>query len=248
MNEMLGLRGAIEKIEEMAIKGNIKLFDIHDRKYSTKQLYEIEKRYDAPQKITLNTLESLTDVIKIELNKIPQPLFIDVVSPIMIEVFTTFLIEESCRRNFLYKAEAELPHIDLNTYINHESFMISLRSKFVENDDVKYMLELLSKISDKNSVESEDNGMSQTVQARKGVVLVENVTVRPKVKLAPFRTFLEIDQPESEFLLRLREGGQIGIYEADGGAWKLDAKSRIKKYLLKLLENEVKEGQVVIIA
>lgn len=242
------IRAAIEKIEDMAKKADIRVLDVNDRKYSTEKLHEIEKIYDSPRTVTLNTLESLADIIKIELEKAHQPLFVNVKSPEQVDVFSTYHHEENCRRDYIYAAKAELPDISLNTFIGHENFMIALRSKFVENEDVEYLLDLLSKITDKNSVESEDNGLSQTVQARKGVVMVENVPVRPKVKLAPFRTFLEADQPESEFLVRLKEGGLIGLFEADGGAWKLDAKEGIKDLLMELLKNEIQDKKVVVIA
>ena len=77
----------------------------------------------------------------------------------------------------------------------------------------------------KNSVTSEDNGVTQTVEARKGIALKAREQVKPRVPLCPFRTFLEVEQPESEFLVRMREGGEIGLFEADGGMWKLDAKN-----------------------
>ena len=243
-----GLREAIEKIEEMAIKAEVKIFDVHDKKYSTEKLFEIPREYDSPKGITLNTLESLADIIKIELEKAYQPLFVNVKSPTEVNVFSTYHHDENCRRDHIYYATAELPNIILNQFIEHDSFMIALRSKFVENEDVTYLLELLSKITDKNSVESEDNGLTQTVQARKGAVLVENVVVRPKVKLAPFRTFLEVDQPESEFLVRIQEGGYVGLFEADGGAWKLDAKDNIKEFLMLLLCDEIQAEKVVVIA
>lgn len=250
MNEIigLGLRAAIEKIEDMATKADVKLFEIHGKQYSTKQLHKIEKEYDSPRGITLNTLESLADIIKIELEKAYQPLFVNVKSPTKVDVFSTYHHEQDCRREYIYAAEAELPNIVLNDFLSHESFMIALRSKFVENADVEYLLDLLSKITDENSVESEDNGISQTVKARKGVVMIENVVVRSKVKLAPFRTFLEVEQPESEFLLRLQEGGRIGLFEADGGAWKLDAKERVKDLLMELLRAEIQDKKVVVIA
>ncbi len=242
------LKEFVEKLEQMAQKENTQLFDIHDKKYCSSPLYEIKKQYNSPREVVLNTLESLSDIIKIELEKAHQPLFVNVQNPIKVDVFSTYHHKEDCRRDLLYSAQAELPRITLNDYLGHESFMIALRSKFVENDDVSYLLNLLSKISDENSVESDDNGISQTVKAKKGVVLVENVTVRSKVKLAPFRTFLEVEQPESEFLLRLQEGGQIGLFEADGGAWRLDAKEQIKNKLTDLLHNEIITGKVVVIA
>lgn len=53
------------------------------------------------------------------------------------------------------------------------------------------------------------------------------------VYLKPFRTFTEITQPESAFVLRMRESGgiQVALFEADGGAWKNEAILAIKDYL-----------------
>ncbi len=242
------LKEFVEKLEQMAQKENTQIFDIHEEKYSTEKLHKIEKEYPVPREIAVNTLESLADIIKVELEKAYKPLFINVNSPVRVDVFSTYHHEENCRRDYLYCAGAELPQIKLNDYLDHENFMIALRSKFVENDDVLYLLNILGKISDENSVSSEDNGITQTVRIMKGVALVKDEIVRPKVKLAPFRTFLEVEQPESEFLLRLQEGGRIGLFEADGGVWKLDAKERVKDLLQELLREEIAAGKVVVIA
>ena len=244
-----GLRAAIEKIEDMAQKEYTQIFDINGEKYCLGNLKKIEKEFYSPRNIKLNSLDSLVDIIKIELEKAYKPLFINVESPTSIKVFSTYhSVENQCERDYLYSAVAELPDIKLNTFLEHADFMISLRSKFVENEDVEYLLNLLSKISDKNSVESEDNGLSQTVQTRKGAVLVENQTIRPKVMLAPYRTFLEVNQPESEFLVRLKEGGYIGLFEADGGAWKMHAKVYVQTYLEYALKDEIEKDEVVVIA
>ena len=40
-----------------------------------------------------------------------------------------------------------------------------------------------------------------------------------------------MEQPESEFLVRLQEGGKIALFEADGGMWKLEAKRNIASFL-----------------
>ena len=45
--------------------------------------------------------------------------------------------------------------------------------------------------------------MSQEVEARSGISLKSMLQVRPRVVLRPYRTFLEVEQPESEFLLRM---------------------------------------------
>lgn len=247
MND-LGLKAAIEKIEEMTQRADARLMEVYDRQFSTQQIYEIEKKYDSPKSITLNTLESLADIIKTELEKAHHPLFVNVKSPTNVVIFSTYYETENCRRDYLYEAVAELPKITFDQFVDYESTMIALRSKFVETDDVLYLLDLLSKVTDQNSVESEDNGLSQTVQVRKGIAMVQNAVVRPKVKLKPFRTFLEVDQPESEFLVRMQEGGYIGLFEADGGAWKLEAKKNIYSFLIEALSDEIIADKVVVIA
>lgn len=78
--------------------------------------------------------------------------------------------------------------------------------------------------------------------ARQGVALKEMVPVKPIVRLQPYRTFLEIDQPVSDFLLRIGQNGRVSLHEADGGAWKLEAKNRIAQYLKDAITAESVRG------
>ena len=124
---------------------------------------------------------------------------------------------------------------------------MQLRSLYIPNDDLNYLLRLLSSVSTESKVTSNDNGVSQTVEARQGVVLTATVEVRPYVNLQPFRTFLEVAQPESMFLLRLKEGGNVGLYEADGGVWKLEATRNIAGYFEEHLKDLISAGRVVVL-
>ena len=72
------------------------------------------------------------------------------------------------------------------------------------------------------------------------------VEVKPRVLLRPFRTFLEVEQPESEFLLRVHPEEGIGFFEADGGIWKLEAKKNIADYFNTNLADLIEAGKVVI--
>ena len=99
-------------------------------------------------------------------------------------------------------------------------------------------MKLLGSITEQNSAEVSDDGFSQNVVVRKGIALKDNRTINPIVKLKPYRTFAEIDQPESEFLLRLSDGANVALYEADGGAWKLEARKRIADYLREALDGQ----------
>lgn len=58
--------------------------------------------------------------------------------------------------------------------------------------------------------------------------------------------FQEVEQPESQFLIRINERN-ISFIEADGGMWKLSARNTVKKYLEKALESEIQSGHVVVV-
>ena len=71
--------------------------------------------------------------------------------------------------------------------------------------------------------------------------------VRPYVNMQPFRTFLEVEQPESVFLLRLDGNGNVGLFEADGGVWKLEATRNISAYFEQKLADLIGYGRVVVL-
>lgn len=127
-----------------------------------------------------------------------------------------------------------------------EVALIELRSLCIPNEGTAYLLDLLSRMTNENSVSTNDNGVTQTVEARQGVALNAVVEIKPRVMLRPFRTFLEVEQPESEFLLRVDPDEGIGFFEADGGIWKLEAKKNIADYFLKNMGDLIDAGKVVV--
>jgi len=116
----------------------------------------------------------------------------------------------------------------------------------LEKYGTAYLLDLLSRMTNENSVSTNDNGVTQTVEARQGVALNALIEIKPRVMLRPFRTFLEVEQPESEFLLRVDPDEGIGFFEADGGIWKLEAKKNIADYFLKNMGDLIDAGKVVV--
>ena len=86
-----------------------------------------------------------------------------------------------------------------------------------------------------------DDGVTQKATVKTGIASKGDAIVPNPVKLKPYRTFLEVDQPASEFVFRMKQDKYDGVlcalFEADGGAWKMEATERIKKYL----ESELKE-------
>lgn len=133
---------------------------------------------------------------------------------------------------------------------SHEAFMIALRSQFQPSEDRDYLLTILSSVSSQATVKSEDSGLAQQVSVNKGICNVKMEPIKSIVRLRPYRTFQEVEQPESEFLVRLtaEENGSISIalHEADGGMWRLDARRAIADYLSDDLANEINSGLVVV--
>ena len=78
----------------------------------------------------------------------------------------------------------------------------------------------------------------------KGDAIVPN-----PVRLRPYRTFLEVEQPASEFVFRMKQdkydGITCAIFEADGGAWKVAAMKAIKDYMQFELEDYKEQFTVI---
>lgn len=131
---------------------------------------------------------------------------------------------------------------EFNRFHDLENFIISLLSKFVYTDEIKEILPLLTGIKDENVATWGDDGISQSVTAKTGIATVKQVRVPNPVKLRPYRTFLEVDQPYSLFVLRLRKGEfspQCALFDADGGAWKLKAIEKILDFLVENLPDDI---------
>lgn len=234
------LKEFVEKITELA---QVQTYEIGGQNYASKRLERIPPHVDRPADITVNGLDSICKLIRTELPKIGVKVMVQVSSESRVEVMTTYL--EDFSRNTLYIAKADVPGIRTG-YRELEAALIELRSLFIPNEGTAYLLDLLARMTTENSVSTQDNGVTQTVEAKQGVALKTTVEVKPRISIQPFRTFLEVAQPESEFLLRINEGCEVGLFEADGGVWKLEAKRNVAAYLENALKDLVEAGQVVV--
>lgn len=235
------IKEAIEKI--LSIAEN-KTYEINGQTYSDHELNLVEPIIDRPRVHEVGGLDSLVKLIRTELHRVTTPLFVQVDGPTTVNVFTTY--REDYTRDKLYSASISLPRIDTEHYLSRDAAMIMLRSKFSPNDGVNYLLDLLSKIVKDDTSTTNDNGMTQSVTIRQGVQLKAKETVKPRVSLCPFRTFLEVNQPESEFLVRLDDDCNIGFWEADGGMWKITAKQNICDYFETELKDLIGANKVII--
>lgn len=186
------------------------------------------------EKVTVATLRSLAAYINDNPDKVPEGTFVTVVSPTRVEVVTPVNGEAGQRQTFAV-ADARLPDLIIGKYTTPESLSIHLRTCFFGSPTRDEVVAFLGGVVAKGEVETQDDGVTQKTTVRQGISMVKDGRVPSVVNLAPFRTFHDVAQPESPFILRLKKGddGSVGaaLFEADGGAWRHQAAELVAAYL-----------------
>lgn len=236
------LKAMIEKITELTTP---KTYEVDGCVYSSKALEFVQEKHRRPEKIMVTGLDSICKLVRNEAAHVDRRIFIRVCNPREVTVFTT--LDNLEERFNLYGCTADTPSITIGKFMPYENAIIELRSLYIPNDDHDYLLQMLSSISKDSKVSTSDNGVTQTVEAKAGIALSQMVPVRSRVTLRPFRTFVEVGQPESEFLLRINDHGEIGLFPADGGVWKLEATRFVAEYFENELKDMIESGDVVVL-
>lgn len=175
-----------------------------------------------------------------------EPLMIHIENPTTVSVFTA--VNGDKRRSTYIQAQASTPHFNFGSFYDREEFNIALQSGFVQNNHRDIVLQVVGTVVEEGVKEIGDDGVSQAVTVKTGVASRGNAKVPNPVELSPYRTFVEVEQPESKFVFRMREGARCGLFEADGGAWKLKAMNNMKEYLNNALVQEIESKKVFILA
>jgi hypothetical protein len=240
----MDLKNALEYL--VSLKEN-KTYEIDGRIYSDKELTAVEPPRYYRKLMEFGSLDAIVKMIRAELEDYRSPcgtpVFVHVKDHLNVEVFTR--TDDKERRVFPYMARCTDASFR-EGWRGQQEAIIEVKSRFLPAGDADYLLGLISRINNEQGVKSLDNGVSQSVTVKKGVSLLENETVKPRINLSPFRTFREVPQPESEFILRLDNDGRVGLFEADGGVWKIEAKINIAEYFENQLEKEIEAGDVVV--
>ena len=203
-----------------------------------------------PATLQLHSLDSIVKMIRTEAIHLADAntpaLFVNIPSPTNVTCFSQTDFTQRCVRAVFYSASAtDVPGWDAKVTLGFEEAQIALRTRFQETGDSLYAMKLVNDISLGAKVIYNDNGVATTVTTKSGVSLQTNEAIRPIVKLRPYRTFQEVEQPESTFLIRINDRG-ISFIEADGGMWRLTARNTIKAFLEENLAAEIESGKLVV--
>ena len=135
-------------------------------------------------------------------------------------------------RDVVAKCDALVPDIPFGKFMDVDEFQIMLQSRFEDSTNRALVLQLSGSLRSEQSNQIADDGVSQKVTIKRGVATADDVTVKNPVTLRPLRTFYEVEQPESPFILRFNENANAALFEGDGGAWKLRAVENIRSWLV----------------
>lgn len=135
------------------------------------------------------------------------------------------------QRHVVAECRARNPRIPFDQYMNPEDFQIMVQTRFQESENRKTVLKLSGNLKNEQSMQTADDGVSQKVTIKKGVATAADVIVANPVVLTPLRTFYEVEQPSSPFVLRFSEKAEAALFEGDGGAWMLTAVENIRNWL-----------------
>lgn len=241
------LRDAIDRIVGLAAPYTM---EANGHTFCSKALVEVKADEYAPTAYEVDTLDALVKLILTEGLTLGRRLYVRVDSARKVTVTTTYNngeLRNPYLRFPLYEAVSDVPGVTIGNLMSQERAIVELQSLYGATPDRDYLLDLLSRIDVNEGVSSVDNGVTQEVNVRTGAVLKQATPVRPIVQLQPYRTFLEVEQPISDFLLRVSKEGEPTLFEADGGAWKLEAKRSIAAYLAEKLADQVERGDVVVL-
>jgi hypothetical protein len=235
----------IEKIEQLVT--DRLLVEVEGRKYSAATLKPV-LYIPRPPMLTVHNLRGFCGFINNDIDKriTGKPYLIVVDSPERVSLISA-LGGEDVKREVLVEAKLDegLEKFPFGKFLSQEEFAIWFRSLFVkqDGDDFDYVLSYASKLTGGTQIDGSDDGITQQVQVKRGLsgALKDPVALKAIVKLSPFRTFREVSQPQSEFLLRVRldkdDLPTVALFEADGGAWINTATENIVQYIQSLVKH-----------
>lgn len=209
------------------------------------------------------TLSSGLDLVKAGLEHLnTEDLLIHIAGPGSVSIVT--------KQSDQWKRRITLVKIDLpaytpfpfDKYLDHEDFNIKLQQNFVPiasaaavegekatTSDWAYVVQIASTVTANAVTQSENDGVGQQVTVKKTINsgLKDFAELRRIVSLAPYRTFMEVPQPVSQFIFRAKDAGEgkipgLALFECDGGMWRKIAIGEIKRYL----ENQMAERDIKI--
>ena len=145
---------------------------------------------------------------------------------------------ELARNHYLHAEEPDASKAFtgwLNNYHSIESFIVSAQRLFrAGHGDLAALLSVVGNISQNDVRQVSDDGVTQEVVAKLGIVKVGAVALPNPCMLSPRRSFPEVVLDCVPFVVRVKRAEplpMVGLFEADGDAWRVDATKKVGEFI-----------------
>lgn len=197
------------------------------------------KAKPAAKAFVVQTLGALVEYLKTDRDAVgAEKVLVHIESPNRVSIGGALREHSRDRELFLTAQAQDMTDGFIGKWLSIEDFIIGLQVRFCDCDDRAKLLEFVSSVRTEQSADANDDGVSQELIAR-NKALASHVPVPNPVQLTPFRTFRDIPQPSSPYILRATaDAGKLPLLtllEADGGTWKLHTIGKIRNFLVEQL-------------
>jgi len=230
---------AVNAIAGLANSAAGKVVSIDGVMYSTVELHDPRKEASECDVLAMSKLSALAQFVGVlvEVQKLaPEDILVTVDNSACVTVRSSKIVGAFRQREaFGVAMPRGIDAHKFGIFMALDEFNIYLQSRFADGGRKSDVLKLVGNITDENVKNATDDGVAQQVVARAGISGKVPLEVPNPVMLAPYRTFSEVKQPESPFILRLqRVEGQLpraALFEADGGRWQVEAVEVIRAFV-----------------
>ena len=228
---------AVKEVASLAKQAAaVQQFTYGDRAFTDHPLHRVDVDPEQPRPFQTRTLEGLIDFLKTE--PAAKDAIVHVLSPALVEAVSPLFGADTHLRNTYAKAECPcggLLGFAFNVFASLETLHVALQTCFeLDRGDVEELRKFCASIRSTEEIGVSDDGVSQEVNAKAGIAAVVTTVVKNPWELAPWRTFPEVAQPVSPYVLRFRrnaETPQAGLFETGNAAWYVVAVHAIANHL-----------------
>jgi hypothetical protein len=234
---------AIQQLRALAQEAVGRIHEIEGQRYSTLQLYRLRDAPALPTALQLHSLEGLACYVTANLDGCVLPPIFRVGSPQLVEVLGP--VEGYARERPCWAAASVPDHVGprLGKFQALDVAIVWLQASFADDDQGQRaaLLKLVGNIRGEEVRQIHDDGVTQTVTVRAGVVRSGEASIPNPISLQPLRSFAEIDPLWQQFVVRVREGSQgveLLLEPVTDHRWEAATREQIGNWLVYRLEGQ----------
>jgi hypothetical protein len=227
-------------VDKITSLGEIRTLDHKGDTYTNANLARVRPPEQvAPSPMIFRNLRGLINFLDDSADKsdIPAPsdLLLHIVDPFTVNLVGRLQPDNDNQRFCFAKAQATPIGFQFGQYVTLEDMVLALQCEFKQTDQRDALISMLGSVASEHVREHKDDGMSQSIQIKSGLLIKSEVKVTNPILLSPYRTFRECEQVTSPFIIRFKARGEhqpmVMLKDAGGEYWQLDAMLNIRVWL-----------------